>query len=59
MVIDGIGAEIRHVDFVGIGYQAGDSFSKPGGHGALQLRNGAQITVDGIMVVGAGGRSVA
>ena len=55
VVIDGPGAEIRHADFIGIGYQAGDSYSKPGGHGALQLRNGAQITVDDIMVVGAGG----
>ena len=55
VVLDGAGAEIRHADFIGIGYDARDPNSKAGGHGTLLLNNGAQITVDNVMVAGAGG----
>ena len=52
VVIDGPDAEIRHLDFLGIGFASTDNASLPGGHGALTVTNGAQITVDNFMVVG-------
>ena len=56
VTIDGPDSEIRNLDYIGIGYDASSSFSQPGGHGALRLNNGAQITtgIDG-MRVGTGG----
>jgi Ca2+-binding RTX toxin-like protein len=54
VVIDGPDAEIQDLDYVGVGFNDQDPYSLAG-HGTLLVTNGAQITSNQAVVVGAGG----